>query len=220
MADSVDMEYFYRVAELEAVEGKVVCGGGCGWEGAQDDGAPIESCSLTPGDASPACRCPECDSLAYPADPDVVIARIGEWGALLSVGGDLVDWVTEEDDYVHGFINGCKLLLRKFKIPFREVSVDEDEHDGEWEATAARVCGAEIQREVVGPTLVKIANGDVFLAINGKVCGSAEAGQDNVEAFARNTRLVFEGLGQCLHEVEVDVPTHDDWSFEDVLASL
>ena len=38
---------------------------GCDWAGMASDAAPIESCSLTPGDPSPAGRCPECDSLIY-----------------------------------------------------------------------------------------------------------------------------------------------------------
>jgi hypothetical protein len=37
----------------------------CGWYGAFADLAEIESCSLTPGDPSPAGRCPRCDTLAY-----------------------------------------------------------------------------------------------------------------------------------------------------------
>lgn len=39
--------------------------GNCDWKGAADTLAPIEDCILTPGDPSPAGRCPECDSLAY-----------------------------------------------------------------------------------------------------------------------------------------------------------
>lgn len=59
-------EFSYKVEDFSEVNEPVICGGGCGWEGKQDDGANIEGCSLTPGDGSPACRCPECDSLAYP----------------------------------------------------------------------------------------------------------------------------------------------------------
>lgn len=41
--------------------------GSCGWIGYAAALEPIESCSLTPGDASPAGRCPDCSSLAYVA---------------------------------------------------------------------------------------------------------------------------------------------------------
>jgi hypothetical protein len=37
----------------------------CGWTGRFDQVAEIGGCSLTPGDASPAGRCPECDTLVY-----------------------------------------------------------------------------------------------------------------------------------------------------------
>jgi len=37
----------------------------CEWVGVFTDLAPIEDCCLTPGDPSPAGRCPECDTLAY-----------------------------------------------------------------------------------------------------------------------------------------------------------
>jgi hypothetical protein len=39
---------------------------GCGWEGTFADVAEIGDCCLTPGDGSPAGRCPECDGLCYP----------------------------------------------------------------------------------------------------------------------------------------------------------
>lgn len=37
----------------------------CTWSGFASKLREIGDCSLTPGDASPAGRCPECDSLAY-----------------------------------------------------------------------------------------------------------------------------------------------------------
>jgi hypothetical protein len=43
--------------------------GSCAWRGPAEALAPIEKCALDPGDASPAGRCPECDSLAYPDRP-------------------------------------------------------------------------------------------------------------------------------------------------------
>lgn len=41
--------------------------GSCEWSGVFDDLDEIKDCSLTPGDASPAGRCPECESLVYPS---------------------------------------------------------------------------------------------------------------------------------------------------------
>lgn len=41
----------------------------CGWRGAAAALGDIGSCKLTPGDPSPAGRCPECASLAYPDTP-------------------------------------------------------------------------------------------------------------------------------------------------------
>jgi hypothetical protein len=38
---------------------------GCGWTGMASECAEIDTCSLTPGDPSPAGRCPECDCLVY-----------------------------------------------------------------------------------------------------------------------------------------------------------
>jgi hypothetical protein len=37
----------------------------CGWHGPAARLLPIDDCALTPGDPSPAGRCPDCDSLAY-----------------------------------------------------------------------------------------------------------------------------------------------------------
>ena len=44
--------------------------GDCGWQGMANALAAIGDCSLTPGDASPAGRCPDCDALAYIDQPD------------------------------------------------------------------------------------------------------------------------------------------------------
>lgn len=43
----------------------VWCGGGCNWRGRFYQLRAIDGCALTPGDPSPAGRCPECDALAY-----------------------------------------------------------------------------------------------------------------------------------------------------------
>lgn len=59
-------EYRYT-AERDHLNDATPCAcGACDWKGAYDLLAPIGDCSLTPGDVSPAGRCPECDSLAYP----------------------------------------------------------------------------------------------------------------------------------------------------------
>jgi hypothetical protein len=39
--------------------------GGCEWKGTAAQLVDIEDCGLTPGDPSPAGRCPECNALAY-----------------------------------------------------------------------------------------------------------------------------------------------------------
>lgn len=41
----------------------------CDWKGTADLLEDIDECCLTPGDPSPAGRCPECDSLAYVDQP-------------------------------------------------------------------------------------------------------------------------------------------------------
>jgi hypothetical protein len=48
--------------------------GNCTWRGVFSDLAPIGACSLTPGDPSPAGRCPECDTLAYVVKPEPLVA--------------------------------------------------------------------------------------------------------------------------------------------------
>lgn len=55
----------YRVEEVEnAGEAACTCDN-CGWTGTADKTVDVQSCALTPGDASPVGRCPECDGLAY-----------------------------------------------------------------------------------------------------------------------------------------------------------
>ena len=57
---------FYNVEMDEPHFGtRVRCGAACGWQGRYWQAKPIESCSLTPGDPSPAGRCPDCDALVY-----------------------------------------------------------------------------------------------------------------------------------------------------------
>ncbi len=61
----------YYEVEMDEPSDDTVCGGcGCGWNDHFDKVAKIGSCSLTPGDASPAGRCPKCDELVYPQKAD------------------------------------------------------------------------------------------------------------------------------------------------------
>lgn len=59
------MGYDYKV-EIDRPADKTLCDcSDCAWQGYFSALQGIEDCSLTPGDPSPAGRCPECDSLAY-----------------------------------------------------------------------------------------------------------------------------------------------------------
>jgi len=63
-----DMSYS---AEISISDDEPCACGSCGWRGPAGLLKEIEDCALDPGDASPAGRCSECDSLAYldrPAD--------------------------------------------------------------------------------------------------------------------------------------------------------
>lgn len=66
-ANMLDCNLIYRAAiEHVADPATIACScDGCDWKGAADQLAEIQSAVLTPGHASPAGRCPECDSLAY-----------------------------------------------------------------------------------------------------------------------------------------------------------
>lgn len=61
-----DQAYSARIS----LPGATPCAcGGCAWRGPAEDLAAIEECALDPGDPSPAGRCPECGTLAYPDRP-------------------------------------------------------------------------------------------------------------------------------------------------------
>ena len=55
-------------AEIEEDCDTVIKCDGCEWVGTFGDVAEIEDCGLTPGDPSPAGRCPECGELVYIAN--------------------------------------------------------------------------------------------------------------------------------------------------------
>jgi hypothetical protein len=67
MVQIADVDYVAVLDEPPA-DTKCVCGG-CGWTGPYSALGVIDSCALTPGDPSPAGRCPDpqCGSLAYVA---------------------------------------------------------------------------------------------------------------------------------------------------------
>lgn len=57
------------VAVLDPLDPVMPCAcGNCDWKGALAQLGPVGDCCLTPGDPSPAGRCPECEALSYP-DP-------------------------------------------------------------------------------------------------------------------------------------------------------
>lgn len=69
----------------------------CSWQGDVDQAHPITIAHLTPGDPSPAGRCPECSMLVYPPGkssisiPDrnhraTILAALRGWQHLLSTG--------------------------------------------------------------------------------------------------------------------------------------
>lgn len=52
-------------AEIDIQDDAAVSCGSCSWKAKARELVPIDGCALTPGDPSPAGRCPECDALAY-----------------------------------------------------------------------------------------------------------------------------------------------------------
>lgn len=70
-AEGYDGNYAAIIEFMEAPDKTpCTCGGGCNWNGMVSELAAIEECVLTPGHASPAGRCPDCDSLAYVVEDD------------------------------------------------------------------------------------------------------------------------------------------------------
>jgi hypothetical protein len=70
----------YKVAEVEDVGDAACICSACSWTGPAAKAVEVESCALTPGDASPVGRCPDCDCLAYLAtqtdDPQLLAITI------------------------------------------------------------------------------------------------------------------------------------------------
>lgn len=79
--------YDYKVLiDAPAADTAVDCGAACGWSGTVADLKEIGDCSLTPGDASPAGRCPECDALAYVKDRERPVTYYRGVPVFLSTG--------------------------------------------------------------------------------------------------------------------------------------
>ena len=135
--DVSQMEYHYKVGEVQAIDALIACGSGCGWTGHQGQGAPIESCALTPGDASPACRCPDCDSLAYPLDPDWVIGNDGLGSAWLAKDGVLIDYVTVDEGDARAFSRLASRLLEAAGIMPRRITPARLGPEDDYELAAA-----------------------------------------------------------------------------------
>ena len=91
----------------------IECGSACGWTGHQSQGASVESCALTPGDPSPACRCPCCDSLAYPLPKERMIVGCSD-------------------------ANGSRVLI-ELEMEISQASRDSGEHYEQAEARAAEL---------------------------------------------------------------------------------
>lgn len=62
------MDHYVVEMDEPAAETPCECGD-CPWTGPFSALTGIEGCALTPGDDSPAGRCPACDTLAYIATP-------------------------------------------------------------------------------------------------------------------------------------------------------
>jgi len=56
----------YRVEKVKDLQGTACACSGCAWKGPATLLKEVVKCTLTPGDMSPAGRCPKCDKLAYP----------------------------------------------------------------------------------------------------------------------------------------------------------
>ena len=118
-------------AEIDIEDDAAVSCGSCSWKAKAHELVPIDGCALTPGDPSPAGRCPECDALAYVNRPD------DDAAAALR---DLLDQLQRIGIYVPGMDEGQWADAQGLSFARAEAAV------AEWET----VCyGAHI------PTLVR-----------------------------------------------------------------
>lgn len=81
----------YKVEGLTVQEDAPCQCSGCDWSGVAQAVSPIGDCHLTAGDASPAGRCPECDSLVYLQRPiDKAQAQAEELTLFVGKAGELL----------------------------------------------------------------------------------------------------------------------------------
>lgn len=98
-----------------------VCGGGCGWHGTAQWLDEIEDCSLTPGDPSPAGRCPRCGSLAYLDRPkDRAMDQAERLAALTRSLLEAFPWGTDDEinggdvvEFIGGWFPDARSILDK-----------------------------------------------------------------------------------------------------------
>jgi len=112
-------------AEID-VDDEAAASCGCGWNGTAARLAPIDGCALTPGDPSPAGRCPDCDSLAY------LVRRDDTAGALR----DLLDQLRGVGVYVRGHEEGQwadaqGLSFSRAELALKAYGDLAPKHDGE-----------------------------------------------------------------------------------------
>lgn len=91
-------------AEVQHVsdETKIVCAcENCQWTGMASDLKPIDDCILTPGDASPAGRCPECETLAYVVNEGDTSPQLHKRFAL---GAYLVSMDVDQDGHLSVYV--------------------------------------------------------------------------------------------------------------------
>lgn len=80
----------YQVAEVEDAGNAACSCDNCTWQGTSDKVNEVKDCVLTPGDASPVGRCPECDGLVYLDKPLRGV----------SVHQQVLDLINELDEYL------------------------------------------------------------------------------------------------------------------------
>jgi len=85
--------------DIDEPEDATVCEcGSCNWQGRFSELTEIESCSLTPGDPSPAGRCPECDTIAYVVTEQTRLeGAAAELNAALRLAVDFIENVADDN---------------------------------------------------------------------------------------------------------------------------
>lgn len=121
---------------------RVRCGG-CEWQGFASSLTAIEDCSLTPGDPSPAGRCPDCNTLSYverqvglPPFKTPIYLASGKFlcAADAELIAQLVDHTPEEAAALVRLVNAA--------VPYDD-EVEVRDPDPQAEATWDAACAAE-----------------------------------------------------------------------------